>query len=112
MLVRKETGPRQQSQRIEGREPPKKHARCPLIPSGSPVRRTFPMQQAHPWHGVPVYANAGSVNAFIEMVPGVAVKYEVDKGSGMMRLDRPQRYSASCPELYGFVPRTYCGKRV
>ena len=69
---------------------------------------------AHPWHGVP----AGTedfpkvVNAFIEIVPTDVVKYELDKASGLMRIDRPQRYSSLCPTLYGFVPQTYCGAEV
>jgi len=40
------------------------------------------------------------------------VKYEIDKRSGYLRVDRPQRYSAVCPTLYGFVPRTYCADAV
>jgi len=40
------------------------------------------------------------------------VKYEIDKHSGYLRVDRPQRSSSVPPALYGFVPRTYCGPRV
>ena len=40
------------------------------------------------------------------------MKYEVDKVSGYLRVDRPQRSSAQPPALYGFVPRTYCAERV
>ncbi len=40
------------------------------------------------------------------------MKYEVDKVSGYLRVDRPQRSSAQHPTLYGFVPRTYCDERV
>jgi len=40
------------------------------------------------------------------------MKYEVDKVSGYLRVDRPQRSSAQHPALYGFIPRTYCGERV
>ena len=70
------------------------------------------MFQAHPWHGVPAKNPKGELQAFIEIVPTDAVKYELDKASGHLRLDRPQRYSSLCPTLYGFVPRTYCGRRV
>ncbi len=70
------------------------------------------MFQAHPWHGVPARRLNGELQAFIEIVPTDAVKYELDKPSGHLRLDRPQRYSSLCPTLYGFVPRTYCGRRV
>jgi inorganic pyrophosphatase len=67
----------------------------------------------HPWHGLdagrepPVY-----VNAYIEITPFDLIKYEVDKRSGYLRVDRPQRSSSQPPSLYGFVPRTYCGERV
>src|SRR5258707_13008914 len=40
------------------------------------------------------------------------MKYEVDKVSGYLRVDRPQRSSAQHPTLYGFVPRTDCDERV
>ena len=52
------------------------------------------------------------LNAFIEITPFDLVKYEVDKVSGYLRVDRPQRSSAQHPTLYGFVPRTYCDERV
>jgi inorganic pyrophosphatase len=69
--------------------------------------------QSHPWHGVPPAAGPGGVfNAYVEMVPAEAVKYELDKVSGHLRIDRPQRFSSNCPSLYGFVPQTYCGDAV
>ena len=40
------------------------------------------------------------------------VKYEIDKTTGYLRVDRPQRSSSQPPTLYGFIPRTYCGARV
>ncbi len=40
------------------------------------------------------------------------MKYEIDKKTGYLRVDRPQGSSALPPTLYGFVPRTYCGDRV
>jgi inorganic pyrophosphatase len=40
------------------------------------------------------------------------MKYEVDKTSGYLRLDRPQRTSATPPTLYGFIPRMHCDVRV
>ena len=52
------------------------------------------------------------LNAFIEITPFDLMKYEVDKVSGYLRVDRPQRSSAQPPTLYGFVPRTYCDERV
>jgi len=71
------------------------------------------MFQAHPWHGVTPGEDApGVVNAYIEIVPTDAVKYELDKRSGHLRVDRPQRFSSFPPTLYGFVPQTFCGERV
>ena len=69
--------------------------------------------QAHPWHGIDPGANApAAVNAYIEIVPTDAVKYELDKLSGHLRVDRPQRFSSMCPAPYGFVPQTFCGPSV
>lgn len=69
--------------------------------------------QAHPWHGVSAGVNAPAmVNAYVEIVPTDAVKYELDKSSGHLRVDRPQRFSSMCPTLYGFIPQTYCGEQV
>ena len=55
---------------------------------------------------------AARVNAYIEITPFDLIKYEVDKASGYLRVDRPQRTSSQPPSLYGFVPRTYCGAKV
>lgn len=67
----------------------------------------------HPWHGLDAGQNPPeSLNAYIEITPFDTMKYEVDKVSGYLRVDRPQRSSAQHPALYGFVPRTYCGERV
>jgi inorganic pyrophosphatase len=74
---------------------------------------TQQIYQAHPWHGVTPGARAPElVNAYIEIVPTDAVKYELDKASGHLRVDRPQRFSSMCPTLYGFIPQTYCGDEV
>ncbi len=68
--------------------------------------------QAHPWHGISVGDCAPDIVAsFIEMVPTDTVKYEVDKRSGHLKLDRPQKFSSQCPAPYGFIPQTYCGER-
>ena len=67
----------------------------------------------HPWHGLEVGPEPPEIlNAFIEITPFDLMKYEVDKVSGYLRVDRPQRSSAQHPTLYGFVPRTYCDERV
>ena len=52
------------------------------------------------------------LNAYIEITPFDLMKYEVDKVSGYLHVDRPQRISAQHPALYGFMPRTYCAERV
>ncbi len=67
----------------------------------------------HPWHGLdPGPRFPEVVVAYIEIVPTDGVKYEIDKHSGYLKVDRPQRFSSFCPTLYGFVPRTYCGASV
>ena len=67
----------------------------------------------HPWHGLePGPECPRVVNAFIEITPFDLMKYEVDKATGYLRVDRPQRTSSQPPSLYGFVPQTYCGDRV
>ena len=67
----------------------------------------------HPWHGVAIGAEAPDVvTTFVEIVPTDTVKYEIDKPSGHLKVDRPQKYSNVCPTLYGFIPQTYCGERV
>lgn len=63
----------------------------------------------HPWHGVEPGKSAPQlVNAFIEIVPTDTVKYEVDKASGWLKVDRPQQFSNIVPALYGFIPQTLC----
>ncbi len=65
--------------------------------------------RAHPWHGVRIGDNAPhSLTAYIEIVPTDTIKYEIDKISGYLRVDRPQKFSNVSPTLYGFVPQTYC----
>lgn len=67
----------------------------------------------HPWHGLEVGPNPPRlVHAYIEITPFDLVKYELDKRTGYLRVDRPQRTSSQPPALYGFIPRTYCGRQV
>lgn len=69
--------------------------------------------KSHPWHGIDIGEEAPEiVTCFIEVVPTDTVKYEVDKVSGYLRLDRPQKYSNVVPALYGFLPQTYSGDKV
>jgi inorganic pyrophosphatase len=66
--------------------------------------------KAHPWHGIdPGPKLPEEITAFIEIVPTDTVKYEIDKDSGYLTIDRPQKFSNVAPALYGFIPRTYCG---
>lgn len=67
----------------------------------------------HPWHGLsPGPRFPDIVHAYVELTPTDGVKYEIDKISGYLKVDRPQRFSNFCPTLYGFVPGTYCGEQV
>jgi inorganic pyrophosphatase len=67
----------------------------------------------HPWHGVSSGTAApASITCYIEIVPTDSVKYEIDKLTGYLSVDRPQRFSNQVPCLYGLIPQTYCGPRV
>jgi inorganic pyrophosphatase len=69
--------------------------------------------KAHPWHGVSIGPEAPEVvTTYIEIVPTDTVKYELDKVTGHLKVDRPQRYSNVFPALYGLVPQTYCADRI
>jgi inorganic pyrophosphatase len=73
----------------------------------------FSRFRPHPWHGLDCGPDAPRVvNAYIEITPFDLVKYEVDKASGYLRVDRPQRTSSQPPALYGFVPQTYCAAEI
>jgi inorganic pyrophosphatase len=68
---------------------------------------------AHPWHGIPIGNGApDEVTVYVEIVPTDAIKYELDKAAGHLRIDRPQLYSSFSPTLYGFIPQTFCGASV
>jgi inorganic pyrophosphatase len=79
-----------------------------------PIGRLMGLRyKSHPWHGVHIGKNApGEVVAFIEMVTTDTVKYEIDKESGYLKVDRPQKYSSLLPALYGFIPQTFCASRI
>lgn len=73
----------------------------------------IPQFKAHPWHGISIGEEAPEiVTAFIEIVPTDTIKYEIDKESGFLKVDRPQKFSNVVPSLYGFIPQTYCDERV
>ncbi|MDB4678649.1 inorganic pyrophosphatase [bacterium] len=68
------------------------------------------LYRRHPWHGIPIGDEAPErITAFIEIVPTDTVKYELDKRTGFLKVDRPQKFSNVYPSLYGFIPQTYCG---
>ena len=65
------------------------------------------MYVLHPWHGVAYGDNApAQVNALIEIPKGSSCKYEIDKTSGLLKLDRVIYSSFHYPFNYGFIPKT------
>lgn len=92
------------------------------IPSGESHSIAYPQQaflppsmlyRSHPWHGPSLGEHAPEiVNCYVEIVPISTLKFEVDKETGILKVDRPHKYSSFCPTLYGFLPRTYAGTRI
>jgi inorganic pyrophosphatase len=79
---------------------------------GGSMNKSFSLWRPHPWHGLEIGPEPPRiVNAYVEITPFDLVKYEIDKRSGYLRVDRPQRTSSQPPALYGFIPRTLCGVR-
>src|ERR1043165_2887818 len=67
---------------------------------------------SHPWHGVPPGDQAPRiVNAVIEIPQGSRAKYEIDKPSGLLKLDRVIYSSFYYPVNYGFIPQSYGGDK-
>jgi inorganic pyrophosphatase len=64
----------------------------------------------HPWHDLPNNPETADVgiNVVIEIPKGSRVKYELDKPSGLLRVDRILYSAVHYPANYGFVPRSYC----
>lgn len=63
----------------------------------------------HPWHNVSIGINNPQlVNGIIEIPKNCRAKYELDKESGMLILDRVLYSSINYPANYGFIPQTYC----
>jgi inorganic pyrophosphatase len=66
----------------------------------------------HPWHHVDIGVQVPEiVNGIIEISKGSRAKYELDKASGLLKLDRVLYSSVYYPANYGFIPQTYCGDR-
>jgi inorganic pyrophosphatase len=77
------------------------------------VHSSYSRWRPHPWHGLSAGPNPPSVvNVFVEITPFDLVKYEVDKASGYLKVDRAQRTSSLPPTIYGFIPQTYAGTSV
>jgi inorganic pyrophosphatase len=67
------------------------------------------MNKYHPWHSISPGENSPkSVTAIIEIPKGSKAKYEIDKETGLLRLDRILFSSVMYPANYGFIPQTYC----
>lgn len=67
----------------------------------------------HPWHGLQTGPTPPSVvSVFVEITPFNHIKYEVDKHSGFLKVDRPQLSSSRPPSVYGFIPQTLAGPQV
>ena len=63
----------------------------------------------HPWHDVELPRHVeDAIPAVIEIATGSKVKYELDKQSGLLLVDRILFSAVHYPANYGFVPRTYC----
>jgi inorganic pyrophosphatase len=63
----------------------------------------------HPWHDIPCDEPIDEAfTAFIEIPKGSKVKYELDKETGLLKVDRILFSAVHYPANYGFIPRTYC----
>jgi inorganic pyrophosphatase len=64
----------------------------------------------HPWHDLPnaLEGIEDGFNVLIEIPRGSKVKYELDKPSGLLRVDRVLYSAVHYPASYGFLPRSYC----
>jgi inorganic pyrophosphatase len=77
------------------------------------MEKSFQPWRPHPWHGIsPGRQIPHFVTAYIEITPFDGIKYEIDKETGYLKVDRPQLTSSLPPSLYGLIPQTYCGEKV
>jgi len=78
-----------------------------------PLKLIAQLYKPHPWHGISIGDKAPEMlTCYVELVPTDTIKYEIDKSSGYLKADRPQKFSNYCPTLYGFVPQTLCAEKV
>lgn len=69
----------------------------------------MPKDQFNPWHSVSPGSDVpDTVNAIIEIPKNTRAKYELDKESGLLKMDRVIYSSMYYPANYGFIPQTYC----
>ncbi len=67
------------------------------------------IRTSNPWHTVNIGTEApDTINGIIEIPRGTRAKYELDKDSGLLKLDRVLYASMYYPANYGFIPKTYC----
>ncbi len=67
------------------------------------------IKSSNPWHTVNIGENSPDIiNGIIEIPRGTRAKYELDKESGLLKLDRVLYTSMYYPANYGFIPKTYC----
>lgn len=86
---------------------------CNISSTTTFMKKLISTYKLHPWHGVsPVIPDQSTFRCFVEVVPGDAMKYEIDKESGYLLVDRPNTFSNTMPVLYGFIPQTFCAERV
>ena len=94
------------------------HANCGLFRANTCVEppqkanfgpvKLFTMRKFNAWHDVsPGDRTPGIVNGIIEIPKGTRAKYELDKESGLLKLDRVLYSSVYYPANYGFIPRSY-----
>ena len=76
----------------------------------NPADRLVYFPAMNPWHDVAIGEDpARSFHCVIEVPSGSKIKYELDKTTGLLRLDRVLYSAVHYPANYGFIPRTYCG---
>ena len=83
-----------------------------VLPAGARVGTSFsyfPQMNIHPWHDVPLSNDCSDwFPVYIEIPKGSNVKYELDKQTGLLKVDRILYSAVYYPANYGFVPRTWC----
>src|ERR1700690_3360385 len=81
------------------------------MPRAAPTRGSCYSRRVHPWHDIYVddHLLDSAFPVVIEVPKGSKNKYELDKETGLLRLDRVLYSAVHYPANYGFVPRSFCG---